>query len=276
MKNQYIQPVLKWAGGKRQLIPEILKHITSQSFRTYYEPFLGGGAVFFHLKPKEAVLNDLNAELINVYLVIKNNVEELIEDLAKHKNEEDYYYKIREMDRNGGLQNLSNIQRASRVIFLNKTCYNGLFRVNSKGEFNTPFGKYKRPNIVNEKVLRAVSKYLNENNIDLLNTDFEEAVKGIGKDDFVYFDPPYFPVSESSSFTGYTFNGFGVEEQIRLKKLCDQLDKKGIRFLLSNSAVPFILDLYRGYEIEFVEAARSINSVASRRGGVNEILIRNY
>lgn len=276
MQTQSVQPVLKWAGGKRQLIPKILKHITAQSFKTYYEPFLGGGAVFFHLKPVKAVVNDLNAELINVYTVIKNSVEELIAELVKHRNEKDYFYQVREMDRNGELKKMSDVQRAARIIFLNKTCYNGLFRVNSRGEFNTPFGKYKNPNIVNAKVLRAVSDYLNESNITLLNVDFEEAVRGVDKDSFVYFDPPYFPVSGSSSFTGYTFGGFNMEEQLRLKKACDMLNKKGVRFLLSNSAVSFNFDIYNEYKIEIVEAVRNINSVAGKRGEINEILVRNF
>lgn len=276
MQNKLVQPVLKWAGGKRQLINEIFKYIPSKGIKTYYEPFLGGGAVLFQLQPKKAVVNDTNSQLVNVYSVIKENVEELIEDLAKHKNEENYYYTVREMDRTGELETMSEIERASRIIFLNKTCYNGLFRVNSRGEFNTPFGKYKNPNITNEIVLRAVSNYLNNNNVKFLNVDFEEAVKGIRKDSFVYFDPPYHPLSDSSSFTGYTLDGFDKDDQIRLKKLCDKLNQKGVKFLLSNSSAPFILDLYKDYKIEMVGATRSINSVAEKRGEINEVLVRNY
>ncbi|HBN06220.1 MAG TPA: modification methylase, partial [Bacteroidales bacterium] len=150
-------------------------------------------------------------------------------------------------DRKPEFKNLNNIEKASRLIYLNKTCYNGLFRVNSQGEFNTPFGNYKNPNIVNEHVLRVVNKYLNENDIRILNYDFEEALKGIRKGSFVYFDPPYMPISDSSSFTGYTLDGFNIEDQIRLKNLCDNLDGKGVKFLLSNSSAPFILDLYKDY-----------------------------
>ena len=274
-KNPLVQPVLKWAGGKRQLLPEISKYIPKK-ITTYYEPFLGGGAVLFHLQHKKAVINDFNTELINMYNVIKYNLEELIEDLEKHKNEEEYFYYIRALDRTLEFNNLTNVQKASRIIYLNKTCYNGLFRVNSSGEFNTPFGKYKNPNIVNEITLRAVSKYLNDNDVTLLNGDFEDALKNIRKGSFVYFDPPYHPISDSSSFTGYTLDGFSKEDQERLKKLCDKLTEKGVRFLLSNSSAPFILDLYKDYKVELVNATRSINSNGAKRGEINEVLVRNY
>ncbi len=274
-KNRLVQPVVKWAGGKRQLLNVIEKYIP-RKITTYYEPFVGGGAVLFSLQPKRAIINDFNSELINVYLTIKNNVDELIADLSTHRNEEDYYYRVREMDRTGELEQLNDVQKASRIIFLNKTCYNGLFRVNSQGQFNTPFGKYKRPNIVNDIVLKAVSKYLNNNDITLLNGDFEDSLRGIRKNAFIYFDPPYFPLSDSSSFTGYTLDGFSKDDQIRLKAVCDRLNAKGIKFLLSNSSAPFILDLYKDYKIEMVGATRNINSVADSRGEVQEVLVRNY
>lgn len=275
-QNHLVQPVVKWAGGKRQLLNEIEKRIPKK-MSTYYEPFLGGGAVLFHLQPKKAIVNDFNGDLINVYLTIKNNVDELVEDLKKHSIDEEYYYKVREMDRTGELEQLSPVQKASRLIYLNKTCYNGLYRVNSLGQFNTPFGKYKNPNIVNEDVLRAVSKYLNDNDVTFMTGDFETSLRGIRKGAFVYFDPPYYPLSDSSSFTGYTLGGFGKEDQIRLKNVCDKLDARGIKFLLSNSSAPFIVELYKkDYRIDFVGATRSINSVAESRGEVQEILVRNY
>ena len=276
MQNKLVQPVLKWAGGKRQLLPEIIKYIPTKGIKTYYEPFLGGGAVLLHTQPKKAIVNDTNTELINVYSIIRDKVGELIENLSKHKNEEDYFYKVREMDRTGELEEMSDVQKASRIIYLNKTCFNGLFRVNSRGEFNTPFGKYKKPNIVNEIVLRAVSNYLNKNTVKFFNVDFEESLKGIRKESFVYFDPPYYPISDSSSFTGYTIDGFSKDDQIRLKKACDKLNAKGVKFLLSNSSAPFILDLYKDYNIEIVGANRSINSVGDRRGEISEVLVRNY
>lgn len=275
-KDELVMPVVKWVGGKRQLLPAIEKYIPSH-FSTYYEPFIGGGAVLFHLQPKKAVVNDINNELINLYQVIKDNVDELIEDLKEHKNEADYFYKIRELDRDADkYKRLNPVERASRIHYLNKTCYNGLFRVNSQGQFNTPFGRYKSPNIVNEVTLRAVSKYFNKANITFKCGDFEEAVKGARKGSFIYFDPPYDPVSDTSSFTGYDKGGFDREEQIRLKKLCDRFDKRGIKFLLSNSETDFILDLYKDYKIEIVHAKRSINSKGHKRGEVNEVLVMNY
>ena len=277
MKNdELVMPVVKWVGGKRQLITEIDKYIPSH-FSTYYEPFLGGGAVFFYLQPKKAVVNDINKELINLYQVIQDNVEELIEDLKKHKNEPDYFYSIRELDRDLEVyKKLTPVERASRIHYLNKTCYNGLFRVNSQGQFNVPFGRYKNPNIVNEITLRAVSNYFNSAKITFKCCDFEEAVKGARKGSFVYFDPPYDPVSDTSSFTGYDKGGFDRQEQKRLKKLCDKLDDRGIKFLLSNSETEFILDLYRDYKIEIVQAKRSINSKGNKRGEVNEVLVMKY
>lgn len=268
-------PFLKWVGGKRQLMNEIEPLIPSK-ISTYYEPFIGGGAVLLNQQPKKAVINDYNAELINVYAVVRDQVEELIEDLATHKNESDYFYSIRVQDREEGFDQLSSLKRASRVIYLNKTCFNGLYRVNSSGEFNTPFGRYKNPNIVNESVLRAVSKYLQNNNIELISGDFEDALKGARRGAFVYLDPPYDPISKSSNFTGYVEGGFGVDQQERLRDVCVKLHEKGVKFLLSNSATPLIKNLYKDFEIIEVGAKRHINSVASKRGEVTEVLVRNY
>jgi len=275
-RNPLVEPVLKWVGGKRQLLKDIEIHIP-RKFSTFYEPFLGGGAVLFHLQPHKAVVNDINEELINVYTVIRDSVEELIEDLKKHKNEAEYFYSMRELDRDKEAYNrLSSIKKASRLIYLNKTCYNGLFRVNQQGEFNTPFGRYKNPNIVNEVTLRAVSNYFNKAQITFKCIDFEESVKGIRKGSFVYFDPPYDPVSDSANFTGYDKGGFDRDEQIRLKQLCDKLNNRNVKFLLSNSATEFILDLYKDYNIAIVKAKRAINSRGDKRGEVNEVLVKNY
>lgn len=277
MKNILASPVVKWVGGKRQLLTVINENIPKGKFKYYCEPFLGGGAVLFDLQPKEAIVNDLNEELMNVYYVIKNNIDELIRDLKKHENKEDYFYKLRELDRNKEEYNcLSKVEKASRILYLNKTCFNGLFRVNSSGEFNTPFGRYKKPNIVNEPILRAVNSYFNEYNIKFYNKDYETVLESLKKDSFVYLDPPYDPVSDSSSFTGYNKGGFNQEEQKRLKKCCDKLDKKGIKFLLSNSATEFIKELYEDYNTQIVKAKRSINSVSNKRGQIDEILVKNY
>lgn len=270
------KPFLKWAGGKRQLLP-VINELIPENYSTYYEPFVGAGAVLFDMQPKKAVINDANEELINVYRVIKNNIDELIIDLKEHVNEEDYYYDVRKLDRTKEYKNMSDVKKASRILFLNKTCYNGLFRVNQQGEFNVPFGRYKNPNIVNEDTLRAVHNYLNNNDIRILNTDFEEAIKYMRKEAFVYFDPPYHPISDTSSFTGYTTDGFNAQDQKRLKKLCDSLDERGCRFLLSNSSADLIIDLYKDdYTLNFVDANRSINSKGDSRGEIKEVLVRNY
>lgn len=273
--NKFIQPFLKWAGGKRQLIKDIEKYIPTK-FSSYYEPFLGGGALLFYLQHSKAVINDSNPELINTYTVVKDKVDVLIEELKKQINTPEYFYEIRSLDRMPEYSSLSDVEKACRIIYLNKTCYNGLFRVNSQGEFNTPFGNYKNPDIVNPHVLRAVSNYLKNNDIKFLCGDFEDALKGVRKGAFVYLDPPYMPLSDSSSFTGYTLDGFSEDDQKRLKMLCDKLSERGVKFLLSNSTAPLILDLYKDYKIEYVNAKRNINSVGEGRGEIKEVLIRNY
>lgn len=275
-KSNLIKPIVKWAGGKRQLINEIERFIP-EHYSTYYEPFVGGGALLFHIQPNKAVINDVNEELMNLYTIVKDNVDELIKDLEKHENTKEYYYKMRELDRDKErYSKLTNIERASRIHFLNKTCFNGMFRVNQQGEFNVPFGRYTNPDIINKATLKAVSKYFNKSNIKLLNCDFEEALKGIRKGSFVYFDPPYDPISDSSSFTGYAKGGFDREEQKRLKKLCDKLNDRGVKFLLSNSTTEFILELYKDYSLEIIQARRVINSNPDLRGEVDEVLVRNY
>ena len=207
---------------------------------------------------------------------MKNYPNELIEDLKKHKNTAEYFYKIRSLDRSPIFNKLTNIERASRIIYLNKTCYNGLYRVNNAGEFNSPFGKYKNPNIINEPVIKAVSKYLNSAQIQISNEDYEVALQNIPSNSFVYLDPPYHPISESSNFTGYVQGGWNEEDQLRLRNVCDTLNSNGIKFLLSNSSSDFIKDIYSNYNIHKVKATRAINSDASKRGQVNEFLISNY
>lgn len=273
-KNILISPIVKWVGGKRQLLPKIIPLI-KKNFSTYVEPFVGGGAVFFELQPRKAIINDLNSELINVYSVVRDFPERLISELEKHseKNSEEYYYTIRSMDRNSEFDKLSNIQKAARILYLNKTCYNGLYRVNSSGQFNSPYGRYKNPNIVNSVSIRAMSKYLKNNEIDIRQGDYREILKNLSRGAFVYFDPPYMPISTSSSFTGYTENGFNYEQQLCLKEECDKLREKGIPFLQSNSDCPEIRELYHNYNIEIVQAKRAINSKSEKRGEINEVLI---
>ncbi len=244
--------------------------------RRYYEPFLGGGALLFFLQPQKAVIGDLNQELINVYKVVKNDLQPLLVDLAKHKNNAEYFYKIRSVDRTDEFAKLLAVQRASRIIYLNKTCYNGLYRVNNAGEFNAPFGRYKNPNIVNQPTLKAVSRFLNDKNIVIECEDYEKLLQDADQRSFVYLDPPYHPISASSNFTGYVQGGWSKDDQVRLKNVCDELDSKGTKFLLSNSSASFIKDLYKQYHITSVKATRAINSNGFKRGKVEEVLIRNY
>jgi DNA adenine methylase len=276
-RNDLLQPFLKWAGGKRQLVPEIRKYVPTK-FKLYFEPFVGAGAVLFDLQPQTALINDANEELINCYRVIKEDPEGLIAHTRQHRNTKDYFYRLRSLDRTAEFKSLSQLERASRIIFLNKTCYNGLFRVNSQGQFNVPFGKYANPVIVDEIVIRAVSRYFNEAQVQISNDDFEAALAGAGRGDFVYLDPPYDPLSDTSSFTGYNLNSFGRDEQRRLQTVCDDLTRRGCKVLLSNSATEFIRELYSDtsrYTIVEVEASRNINSVSTSRGKISELLIFN-
>lgn len=275
-KNKLVAPVVKWVGGKRQLLDEITP-LLPKRINSYCEPFLGGGAVLFSIQPSRAIVNDLNGDLIAVYETIRDDVESLIADLKKHQNTSEYFYAIRDIDRNkDAYRSMSKVERASRLIYLNKTCFNGLFRVNSSGEFNSPFGHYKKPNIVNEPVLRAVSKYFSSSNISFFNEDFAVTLDRVAKGGFVYLDPPYDPVSDTASFTGYNKEGFDRNEQLRLKQCCDELTRRGVKFMLSNSATAFIRELYRDYSISIVRAKRAINSDTSKRGAIEEVLIRNY
>lgn len=278
LKNPLVSPFLKWVGGKRQLLTEIQAELPRQISRLrYYEPFIGGGAVFFSLQPRHAIINDYNSELVNAYQIIKDYPEELIADLMTHHNDSEYFYAIRNIDRDAeAFEQLTDIQRASRIIFLNKTCYNGLYRVNNAGEFNVPFGGYKNPNIVNAPVIRAISKYLNRQDVEIHNGDYAEALETADRRSFVYLDPPYHPISASSSFTGYIQGGWKEEDQIRLRDVCNELHERGVKFLLSNSDCPFIREIYDNYEIRTVQAIRAINSDGAKRGAVNEVLIKNY
>ena len=276
MNNLLLSPLLKWVGGKRQLLSDIIPMIDNKC-STYVEPFIGGGAVLFSMQPKKAIINDYNHELINVYRVVRDNLDELLELLYIHQanNSSEYYYEVRAWDRGEYLNKMSNIEKAARIIYLNKTCYNGLYRVNSAGQFNSPYGRYKNPNIVNEAVLKAVSKYLKNNDIDIRNGDYKDTLINLDKRSFVYLDPPYMPISSSSSFTGYTEGGFGYAHQVELKEECDKLTQQGIRFVQSNSDCDEIRELYKEYKIKTVKAKRSINSVAKKRGEINEVLIYN-
>lgn len=266
-------PIVKWVGGKRQLMFELLKNMP-KTYNRYFEPFIGGGALFFELQPENAYISDMNEELINLYSVVRDNVYELIADLNKHEVSKEFFLKIRNLDRTDEYKNLSNLQRASRFIYLNRTCFNGLYRVNSQGQFNVPFGNYKKPRIVNENNLLNCSELLK--NTEIKCADFSEILTKAKKDDFVYFDPPYVPLNETSSFTSYTKDGFDMDMQFKLREVCDELDLMGVKFMLSNSDTKFVNELYSNYEIKKVFASRAVNANADGRGKITEVLVMNY
>ena len=230
MKN--VKPLVKWAGGKRQLLRHIHAALPAEAPRRFYEPFIGGGAVLFSLEPASARVNDLNGELINLYEVVRGGVDELIEELAGYPNEAEFFYALRAVDRDAHkFAALSPVERAARTLYLNRTCYNGLYRVNAAGQFNAPFGRYKNPTICDEDTLLAVHRYFADNDVAFSQGDFAAAVAEAREGDFVYFDPPYDPVNVTSSFTGYQKGGFDRAEQERLKEVCDDLDRRGVKFL---------------------------------------------
>ncbi len=268
------KPVIKWVGGKHQLLNELKKYMP-KNFNTYFEPFIGGGALFFDLKIKKSFINDYNFELINLYKIIKTKPIELIKDLKIHKNNSEYFYKLRKLDRIPSFyKRLSKVKKASRFIYLNKTGFNGLYRVNKSSQFNVPFGTYKNPNYVDDSNILDCSKLLQKTTI--LNGDFENIKQYIKKGDFVYFDPPYVPLNETSSFTGYTDKGFDEDMQFRLKELCDYINSIGAFFMLSNSYTKYIKDLYQDYNLITVQANRALNCKANRRGKINEYIVINY
>ena len=271
------QPFLKWAGGKRQLLPELDPRVAlARPFNRYHEPFIGGGALFFHLVRSNglgqntAFLSDNNGRLIDAYLGIRDVVDEVVRLLQEHANAHcsEHYYAMR------ACVPETPAERAARVIYLNRTCFNGLFRENSAGVFNVPIGRYRNPCICDEENLRAVSASLKRAQIEV--RPFETVLERAGYGDFVYFDPPYHPVSKTASFTAYAKEDFGEENQRHLAAVFCELTLRGIKSLLSNSDTPLIHTLYDGFKIERVAAARAINSRASGRGKIQEVLVRNF
>ncbi|CYV24848.1 DNA adenine methylase [Streptococcus suis] len=272
-----LQPFTKWTGGKRQLLP-VIKSLMPDNYNSYFEPFIGGGAVFFELIPKKAIINDFNSELINCYRQIKDNPQKLIELLVEHQknNSKDYYLELRSVDRDDRIHAMTDTERAARIMYMLRVDFNGLYRVNSKNQFNVPYGRYKNPKIVDSDLILSISQYLNKNNIEILTGDFEKAVEDVGAGDFVYFDPPYIPLSETSAFTSYTHEGFSYEDQVRLRDVFRKLDKKGAYVMLSNSSSPLVEELYKGFNIHKVEAIRTNGAKASSRGKISEIIVTNY
>lgn len=280
LPNMYrARPFVKWVGGKTQLLLEFRK-LYPKHYERYFEPFVGGGAVFLYLTPLKMHLNDINKALIWAYKNIRKNPEGIIKLLKSFQKDyyekdsrerENFYYSVREE-----YNNLSNeeIKKSAYLIFLNKTCYNGMYRENSEGKFNVPFGRYKKPKILDKENLLALSVMLK--NANLTFVDFERAVEKAKRGDFVYFDPPYYPVSKTASFTNYSENGFLEKEQIRLKKTFTNLDKKGVFVMLSNSYTDFIRKLYKNYKHIVVTANRTINCKAEGRGKIKELVILNY
>jgi len=266
-------PILKWAGGKTQL----LKHyapLFPAEFNRYFEPFVGGGAVFFHMVAKNpnlrATLSDQNVELINCYNMVKNDLAAVLRHLKKHKNDKEHFLKVRAMD----VDDLTPPERAARLIYLNKTCFNGLYRVNRNNQFNVPFGSYEKPKICDEINLRAAERALC--NTKIITANFEAVASQAKEGDFVYLDPPYQPLSTTSSFTSYTRHSFGAEDQVRLAEVFRKLTDKGCFAMLSNSDTPLIRELYHGFRIETVYANRAINSKGDKRGRVAEVAVLNY
>lgn len=271
-----LKPFLKYPGGKGKLV-NFLAQFIPKNYTTYYECFVGGGANFFYLQPEKAIINDINSEVINCYKIIRDQPEKLIElcQIHKSKHNQEYYYLIRNLDRHQYFSGLLPVIRAARFLYLNKTCYNGLVRFNKSMQFNSPIGAYKDPTIIEPDFIREVSEYLNNPGIQIEEGDFSESLKTASSGSFGYLDPPYKPISKSSSFVGYSKQGFKDENQIEIKQVCDRLIDRGVQILISNSASDFIYELYQDsrYEIIEIEANRSINSKAGKRGKIKELLI---
>ncbi len=266
------RPFLKWAGGKGRLIGQYIRHFPS-NYSNYYEPFLGGGAVFFHLRPKLSILTDINADLITTYRCVRDNLQELIFLLKEHEcyHSRDYYYSLRA---NPGK---TEVEIAARFIYLNRTCFNGLYRVNSKGQFNVPLGKYDKPKVCQVDLLFSASELLQ--NAEVRVADFEQILHcAHNSDDFVYFDPPYHPISETSYFTAYSRHPFGEIEQKRLRDSCAELSSRGVKVMVSNSDCPFIRQIYSeiNFNIYPIKANRAINSNVKKRGTIGELIITSY
>lgn len=274
------RPFLKWVGGKGKLIPELSKYYP-ESFNKYFEPFVGGGAMFFSANAPKAHINDMNSVLICAYKHIRDDVEKLINELDTLQ---EFYWDLPDieskkelyLEKRSVFNELKNdeFEKTVLLIFLNKTCFNGMYRENSKGGFNVPFGKHQKPTISDSINLRNVSKSLK--NVEITSGSYEEAIKKAKKGDFIYFDPPYQPLNPTSSFTSYQAGGFDVEDQKKLRDAFKNLSDKGCYVMLSNSNSPIILELYKDFEIHEIMAARSINSVGSGRGKIVEVLVTNY
>lgn len=272
-----LKPFTKWTGGKRQLLPVLTDYMPTD-YNRYIEPFVGGGALLFEVAPKQAHINDFNVELMNCYQQIKASPEQLVQLLKEHQehNSKEYYLDIRSMDRDDRLTQLTQVEQAARILYMLRVDFNGLYRVNSKNQFNVPYGNYKNPKIVDEPLIHAISHYLNVNEITMTTGDFETVALTAQSGDFVYFDPPYIPLTETSSFTSYTHEGFSYEDQVRLRNVMRTLNDRGVYVMLSNSSSPLAIELYQEFHVERLDVMRTNGASASSRRKVQEILVRNY
>lgn len=274
-----MHPFVKWAGGKKQLLDK-LHSLMPKTYNRYFEPFIGGGALLFSVAPKDFVINDFNSELIQAYFCFTNETDfkKLLEALDFHQmhHSEEHYYDVRNMDKKSDFLFLPIYERAARMIYLNKSCFNGLYRVNSKGYFNVPSGRKKTVNCYEQENLKEISTFFSSSKFKIFNGDFQDAISEVKAGDFVYFDPPYDTWESKDSFTSYAKNPFGKEEQKRLANVYKELSEKGAYVMLSNHNTEFIRELYKEFNIHVVEAKRMINSKASGRGNVEEVIITNY
>ena len=275
-KASSVRPFVKWVGGKRLSLPKLMSFVP-EHIETYVEPFVGGGAMFFAIKFERAIINDSNSELINAYRVIRDDVDGLIEILKEMPYNLEFFKEIRAWDRDKeSFLKRSNTERAARLIYLLKTCFNGLYRVNRKNFFNTPFGKADNPTICDVATLNAVHEYLNTHNVEICNESYDEVLKRVPENSFVYMDPPYAPLSVTSSFTSYQPGQWGDSDQRDLARNCDLLNKRKIKFMESNSTASICFDLYRHYQISTMDATRRINAQGNGRGAIKELVITNY
>ena len=279
LSESNLSPFVKWVGGKRTLVAHIVKMAETvlEDINCYHEPFIGGGAVFLGLRPRKAIINDLNKELIFTYRCIKKDPQKLFDLICTKRNTKEFFLEERRKDRSPDFHECSEFERAARLIYLNKTCFNGMWRENGKGQFNVPYADndMKPDKFLNLRNALKVSEFLNKSDVEILNETYSEALSRVQRNDLVYLDPPYMPISDTSSFTSYTKHSFGWEEQLGLKKVCDNIDEKNAYFILSNSNHPEIVQLYNKYRVEEVDMRRSINSKGNRRGKIKELLITN-
>lgn len=279
VKNMCMSPVVKWAGGKRQIL-EKLKANLPEKFNNYFEPFIGGGALLFELAPKNATINDVNQELLAIYTCLKDDelYRLMLEELDKHEkyHSEEYYYQVRELDRDPRFELEPLWKRAARAIYLNKSCFNGLYRVNAKGYFNVPSAKKKHVVTYSKANMEEIHEYFKDDNVTILSGDFVEATRNAHEGDFVYFDPPYDSWEDKESFTAYSKFDFNKDDQRRLADCFKDLTNRGVKCMLSNHNTAYINELYNGFNIQIIKAKRMINANAAGRGAVEEVIITNY